>query len=118
MQEHMNAPLTETVILSFDVPSTRVDEAIKTMAEMGFKKTPDSVPWREVLAYGDVNMPGINLAGARYKEGLTQTQLANKTGIPRRHISEMENGKRTIGKQNAHKLGKALDIDPRLLLNV
>lgn len=118
MREPMKMPHTETVIVSFDVPSNRVDEAIKMMTERGFKKTSDSVPWREVLASGDVNIPSVNLTGARHKEGLTQLQLSNKTGIPRRHISEMENGRRSIGKQNAHKLGKVLNIDPRLLLNV
>ncbi|WP_303842493.1 helix-turn-helix transcriptional regulator [Selenomonas ruminantium] len=46
-------------------------------------------------------MPGVLLSGARYREGMTQAQLSEKTGIPRRHISEIENGKRPIGKQNA-----------------
>jgi Helix-turn-helix len=44
---------------------------------------------------------GQTLAGARGKEGLSQRQLAALTGIPQRHISEMENGKRPIGKANA-----------------
>lgn len=61
----------------------------------------DSVPWRDVLTYSDEEMPGVLLSGARYREGMTQAQLSEKTGIPRRHISEIENGKRPIGKQNA-----------------
>ena len=36
---------------------------------------------------------GQTLAGARGKEGLSQRQLAALTGIPQRHISEMENDK-------------------------
>ena len=60
--------------------------------------------------------PGRLLAGARGKEGLTQRQLAALTGIPQRHISEMENGKRPIGKTTAKLFGKALKIDYRLLL--
>ena len=75
-----------------------------------------SVPWREVLTCTDAEMPGVLLSGARYREGMTQAQLSEKTGIPRRHISEMENGKRTIGRQNARRLGAALHVDPRLLL--
>lgn len=43
--------------------------------------------------------PGMSLAGARHKENLTQRQLSELTGIPQRHISEMENGKRPIGKR-------------------
>ncbi|WP_442877394.1 helix-turn-helix domain-containing protein [Desulfolutivibrio sp.] len=40
-------------------------------------------------------------------------ELSQATGIPRRHISEMENGKRPIGKKNARLLAEALNIDPR-----
>ena len=56
------------------------------------------------------------LIGARGKENITQIQLSELTGIPRRHISDMENGRRPIGKQNALKLGKALNISYRLFL--
>jgi plasmid maintenance system antidote protein VapI len=38
------------------------------------------------------------------------------TGIHRRHISEMENGKRPIGKENAKKLAKVLNADYRMFL--
>jgi len=44
---------------------------------------------------------------------LTQRQLAEKSGIPQRHISEMENGKRSIGKENARRLAAALNADYR-----
>jgi len=56
------------------------------------------------------------LVGARGKEGLTQKQLSEKTGIPQRHISEMENGKRAIGKKNARLFAEALNIDYRIFL--
>jgi DNA-binding XRE family transcriptional regulator len=60
--------------------------------------------------------PGTLLRGSRNREGLTQLELAEKCGISRHHISEMESGKRTIGKQNAAKLGSVLNVDPRLFL--
>jgi len=56
------------------------------------------------------------LIGARNKENITQVKLSELTGIPRRHISDMENGRRPIGKQNALKLGKALNINYRMFL--
>lgn len=59
---------------------------------------------------------GNLLSGARFREDLTQVQLSERTGIPRRHISEMENNKRPIGKANAKKLAEALHIDYRILL--
>ena len=88
------------------------------MKGLGFEPARDSVPWREVLSFSDEELPGVLLSGARYREGLTQMQLAEQTGIPRRHISDMENGKRPIGKQNARKLAEVLNIDPRRLLSV
>ena len=60
--------------------------------------------------------PGTLLRGARNRENLTQQRLADMCSISRHHISEMESGKRTIGKQNARKLGEALGVDPRLFL--
>lgn len=60
--------------------------------------------------------PATLLRGSRNREGLTQQQLADMCSISRHHISEMESGKRTIGKQNACKLGEALKVDPRLFL--
>jgi DNA-binding XRE family transcriptional regulator len=58
----------------------------------------------------------IHLKGLRYREALTQVQLAEKTAIPQRHISEMETGKRPIGKAAAQKLATALGVDYRLFL--
>ncbi len=60
--------------------------------------------------------PAVHLKGMRYREGLTQVELAQKTGIRQNHISEMENGKRTIGKETAIKLAEVLDTDYRLFL--
>lgn len=52
----------------------------------------------------------------RYRENLTQRQLSDLTGIPQRHISEMENGKRPIGKELAKRLGKVLNTDYKVFL--
>lgn len=60
--------------------------------------------------------PGRILLGLRTREDLTQKSLAEKTGLRPRHISEMENGKRPIGKEVARRLAKALSTDFRILL--
>ena len=60
--------------------------------------------------------PAVVLRGSRGRESLTQKQLSELTGIPRRHISEMEHGKREIGKERAKKLAAALYCDYRLFL--
>lgn len=60
--------------------------------------------------------PGRILRGLRTREDLTQKSLAEKTGLRPHHISEMENGKRPIGKEVARRLAKALNADFRILL--
>ena len=71
----------------------------------------DSIPWRDL--YPDVQdseLPGLSLRGSRVKENMTQKQLARKTGVSQRHISEMERGIRPIGKKHARLFGKALNV--------
>jgi DNA-binding XRE family transcriptional regulator len=59
---------------------------------------------------------GYSIRDGRYKEGMTQKRLAELTGIAQQHISEMENGKRTIGKETAKKLATVLNMDYRVFL--
>lgn len=75
----------------------------------------DSIPWREVAGRRG-SVPASVLRGYRSKSEITQTRLSELTGIPQRHISEMEQEKRPIGKENAKKLAKALDTDYRMFL--
>jgi ribosome-binding protein aMBF1 (putative translation factor) len=104
------------VALTFTGPAAQVREAVKAMRALGFQESEEAVPWREAFPYTDEQLPGVFLSGARYREGLTQAWLSARTGIPRRHISEMENGKRPIGRQNARKLAEVLNVDPRRFL--
>ncbi len=106
----------ENVELHFLGPASNQTKAIEVLKHLGFIDTSDSVPWREAFPYTRKQLPGVALAGARYREELTQRQLSNLTSIPQRHISEMENGKRSIGKERAKKLAKALDVDYRVFL--
>jgi DNA-binding XRE family transcriptional regulator len=56
------------------------------------------------------------LRGARYREDLTQAQLAAKVGVKATNISEMERGKRIIGKEMAKRLAKALNTTYKVFL--
>jgi ribosome-binding protein aMBF1 (putative translation factor) len=58
----------------------------------------------------------VALRAYRTREGLTQKQLSALTGIPQHHISEMEHGKRGIGKERAKKLAAALNCEYQRLL--
>ena len=117
MQAHTKKHPTETVELKFIGPIVNMAQAIKTLKPLGFVDTSDSVPWREAYPEcSESQLIGKALAGARYREGLTQMELSELTGIPQRHISEMENGKRTIGKEMAKRLGNALNISYKVFL--
>ncbi len=77
----------------------------------------ESIPWRDAFPnITNEELPGVSLTGARTKEGMTQRELAAATGIPQRHISEMENSKRPIGKERAKTLAKVLNVDYRIFL--
>lgn len=78
--------------------------------------TSESLPADVVHAEFSENQQGEYLRAARYREGLTQMQVAQLTGIPQRHLSEMENRKRTIGKTVAKRLAFALNVDYRIFL--
>ena len=82
-------------------------EAIQALQSLGFVNLGEALPWRLAFPeYDEKSLPGVVLAGARGKEGITQRELAGRVGIPQRHISEMERSKRPIGKEMAKKLGK------------
>jgi DNA-binding XRE family transcriptional regulator len=106
------------VALTFTGPAAKAKEALDAMRALGFTESEGAKPWRDVLDFSEAELPGVFLSGARYREGLTQVELSERTGIPRRHISEMENGKRPIGKHTARKLAEVLNIDARRLLSL
>ena len=118
MLEPTGKPPIEAVALTFTGPADKTKEALDAMRALGFRESGESVPWRDALGYSDEQLPGVFLSGARYREGLTQVELSERTGIPRRHLSEMEHGKRPIGRQNARKLADALNVDARRFLKV
>lgn len=75
-------------------------------------------PWRGVFKeqIAKRSEGGLMLLGSRHKEGITQKKLAESLGISQHHISEMENGKRPIGKEMAKRLAEFFKTDYRLFL--
>ena len=59
---------------------------------------------------------GDSIRGLRYREDMTQKQLAEKAGISVQNLSHMEHGRRPIGKDMAKRLAKVLNTEWRLLL--
>lgn len=122
----MTTPNPSLIEISFKGSVDKLDDAIENMLKLGFIQThlpssqpqqADVIPWRE--AFPDVTRVqenGIVLKETRNLMKVTQKQLADLTGIPQRHISEMESAKRPIGKEAAKKLARALNVDYRIFL--
>ena len=120
MLDHMKKHHTDKTTLFFEGPKKNEREAIIVLKALGFKEaeknSSSTYSWRDDFPEFTSNEPGSCLAAARHKKSLTQEILSDITGIPRRHISEMENGKRPIGKRTAKKMSEVLDVDYRVFL--
>lgn len=98
-----------------DVPQSRLKDIVVSLKE--YKQA--STPWRDVFKDKFTKQGGESaymLRGSREREGLTQTQLADKLGIPQSNISAIEHGKRPIGKNLAKRLSKIFKLDYRVFL--
>ncbi len=60
--------------------------------------------------------PGEALKMLRELQGLTQIDLAKKTGISQSNISAMESNAKQMGRERAIILAKALKVHPAVLL--
>lgn len=124
MLELMRKPHTKGVMdICLRVPAADAERITRAIQDL-LNKSGDQV--REINDEGEElfsieevfpdSTPGKRLVGARYKEDMTQEQLAKASGIPRRHISEIENNRRTIGKERAKRLAEVLNVDYRVFL--
>ena len=82
------------------------------------KPSEKSIPWRKAFKEDieKYSESGLMLRGSRHKESLTQKELAKAIGISQHHISEMENGKRSIGKEMAKRFAEFFKTDYRIFL--
>jgi len=98
-------------------PPEKIQELSRFAMTLGLDDKSDSLPWRELFTdFEDEPSYSVALRGARGKEGITQKELSERTGIPQSHISLMEHGKMTIGKERARRLGKALRVNHKIFL--
>jgi len=98
------------------VPSKNVARILKLLKSAG---NDIEFSERELIPADEVfpdSHPGKILRGLRTREDLTQVQLAEKIGVRPHHISEMEHGKRPIGKAMALKIAKVLNASYKVLL--
>jgi DNA-binding XRE family transcriptional regulator len=110
-------PIEITIEARFVGPRDKMVKLREIADSPGPRETSEAVTIAEAFpGYGEKPL-GMALRGARSREGLTQRQLAEMTGVPQRHISEMETGKRQIGKERARRLAEVLRVsDCRVFL--
>ena len=116
--EHTKKPPIENPLEARFIGNREKIGKLKDYAKrIGLQDASDTVSIAEAFPEYGNNPLGLALRGARQREELTQEQLAVATGIPQRHISEMENGKRQIGRERAKKIADALHVsDYRVFL--
>ena len=94
---------------------TKSKRSKSVSVRVAHKKRPT---WRDV-AKKEINKfsePGVMLRGCRYKKNITQAQLSKAINVQQNHISEMENGKRPIGKEMAKRFAEYFKTDYRVFL--
>ena len=88
--------------IKFIGPLVNKAKAIDALKPLGFVDASDRISQCDLFPeYTDEELPGVCLSGSRFKEDMPQKELSELTGIPQSHISEMENGRRQIGKKRA-----------------
>lgn len=117
MLEPMRKPITGKYSeICIRVPVENVAGILKLLKSSGHDL---EISERELIPADEVfpdSHPGKILRGLRTREDLTQAQLAEKIGVRPHHVSEMEHGKRVIGKAMAKKLATVLNTSYKILL--
>jgi len=93
----------------------RIDSS-KYVVGVGCDKNPMSVSEYLKKTCGDMPRWAICLTGMRAREGLTQVELGKILNIKQGNISQMEKGKRPIGKNLAKRLAEIFKTEYRLFL--
>lgn len=128
MSEHMKKPHTNSLIeitvhgnpnTKFVIPRSASPKLLDFLrALQSHDENAELVPADEVFKDLDekYGKTGTTIRGLRVRDGITQKNLAQKLAIHQTHISQIENGKRVVGKNLARKLAKVFRTDYRLFL--
>ena len=117
MLERMQKPHTNTVFLGVICEQAMVAEVKATLEAKGCTIRQEEKEWYTIEEVFPNLHAGDSIRGLRYRENITQKQLAEQVGISVQNLSNMEHGRRPIGKEMAKRFAKALNADWRLLLS-
>lgn len=59
---------------------------------------------------------GSRIKALRLSKGFSQEELANKAGLHRTYMSDVERGERNVSLENIGKIAKALGVSPNKLM--
>ena len=122
MLEHMRKPPIEAgqILLNVVCQQAMMQEITSLLESKGCQVKPMPEVEKERYTPEEV-FPGFHggdaLRGARYREDVSQRNLAKLSGVSVSNISAMENGRRPIGKDIAKRFAKILNIDWRVLIS-
>jgi DNA-binding XRE family transcriptional regulator len=98
-----------------DIPTSKLKPILVSLQDY----SDETLPWREV-AKSRIKADGGESAHmvrvSREMAGMTQTELAKVLKMPQANLSQIETGKRSVGKALAKKLAKVFRVDYRVFL--
>jgi DNA-binding transcriptional regulator YiaG len=98
---------------SYAITDRRSAERIKNRFNKSFALTSEE-------AFLEINQKytkaGALLKAIRLREGMSQKEFAEKINVEQGDLSKMEHGRRSIGKDIAHRISKQFNVNYRLFL--
>ena len=118
MLEHTKKPPIEAgvVFLGVICQASMLEDVKAALEAKGCTIRQEEKEWYTIEEIFPNHHGGDAIRGLRYREDMTQKQLAERAGISVQNLSHMEHGRRPVGKEMAKKLAKILNTDWRLLL--
>lgn len=105
----------EKVFRFTDVPQSKLKPILVSLKAY----SDETLPWREIAADRIKSAGGETahmVKTSREMAGLTQIELAKKLSMPQSNLSQIETGRRSVGKALAKKLAKVFKVDYRVFL--
>ncbi len=105
----------EKVFQFTDVPTSKIKPILASLKDY----SDEALPWRNFAA-ARIKAAGGESAhmvrSSREIAGMTQTELAKRLGMPQANVSQVETGRRSVGKTLAKRLAKIFNVDYRVFL--
>ncbi len=122
MSGHMKVQtIGESIDVNIRIPASGSDKVVQglrmvlELAGLDIDKPEEERTYSAKEVMGEIT-PGRYLRGLRYREDLTQAELAGKLGITQNFLSDLENDKKPISRKMAEKLAGFFDISYKMFM--